>query len=145
MLKIAMFSRGIQAARGREARRFTMFLLVGGLNTLVGYGFFVALHAAGLPPTPAVIGATILGVLFNFMSTGRIVFASSDASLLPRFLAVYAVQCAINIVSLRILTAAGLNVLVAQAVIVGVLAVLTFLAMKKFVFRSAPPRDPAAS
>ena len=145
MLKLAKSSRAIRAARASETRRFALFLLVGGINTLVGYGFFVALHAAGLYPALAVIGATVLGVVFNFLSTGRIVFASSDVSILPRFLAVYVIQCAANIGSLHVLTAIGVQVLVAEALIVGVLAVLTYIAMKRFVFRGSRPRDPAAS
>jgi len=115
-----------------------LFLAVGGLNTLVGYGFFVAFHALGLELTPAVICATIAGVLFNFLSTGRIVFASRGMNLLPRFLAVYAVQCGLNLVMLHALLTAGLSILLAEAIAMALLAVATYLAMKKFVFADAP-------
>jgi putative flippase GtrA len=118
----------------REMRRFALFLAVGGLNTLVGYGFFVALTLAGLDPTASVIGATIFGLSFNFFSTGRVVFQASGIHLLPRFLAVYAAQCALNVLLLQAVTAAGVPVLVAQAIITLFLAVATFFAMRRFVF-----------
>lgn len=111
--------------------------MVGGLNTLVGYGFFVALTYAGLGKTLAVIGATTLGVLFNFLSTGKIVFGSGDLSLLPRFIGVYVVQCTANVLLLKALVAAGVQLLLAEAMILAVLAVGTFFAMRRFVFSGA--------
>lgn len=134
-----------RVARSSEGRRFVLFLAVGGLNTLVGYGFFVAFHMFGLTPTPAVICATIAGVLFNFLSTGRIVFASQGIDRLPRFLAVYAVQCAANLLMLHALVAAGLSILFAEAIVIALLAVATYVAMKKFVFVDAPLHGPTAS
>jgi putative flippase GtrA len=123
--------------RDPEGRRFLIFLMVGGLNTLVGYCFFVALTYAGLGKTLAVVGATALGVLFNFFSTGRIVFDSGNLSLLPRFIGVYIVQCAANILLLNALTALGVHLLVAEAIILSALAVGTFFAMRRFVFNVA--------
>jgi putative flippase GtrA len=131
--------------RDRELRRFALFLAVGLLNTGVGYILFVLLHALGAGPALAVIGATILGLLFNFVSTGRIVFASAGLHLLPRFIGVYAVQCAANIVLLHLLVRFGVPLLVAEALILAALAVATFFAMRRFVFSGAPPRRTAAS
>jgi putative flippase GtrA len=142
--KISRLGQLGRLARASEAGRFLLFLAVGGLNTLVGYVFFLALHALGLPPTPAVVGATILGVAFNYLSTGRIVFASGGVNRLPRFLAVYAVQCAANLLMLHALLALGLSVLFAEAIVMAVLAVATYVAMKKFVFADLPPRGRTA-
>ena len=128
-------------SRDPEVRRFVVFLIIGGLNTLVGYGFFVALSWLGLVPTLAVIGATILGVLFNFMSTGRIVFGSRTIHVLPRFIAVYVVQCAANVAMLHSLLNVGLSLLVAEAIVLVVLAIATFFAMRKYVFPAAPQAD----
>jgi putative flippase GtrA len=141
-LKIAQLWR---VARSSEGGRFLLFLAVGGMNTLVGYAFFVAFHAAGLAPVPAVICATVAGVLFNFLSTGRIVFGSSRKSLLPRFVAVYAVQCAANLALLHGLLGAGFSILFAEAIVMALLAVATYFAMKKFVFPNAPASGPNAS
>jgi putative flippase GtrA len=120
-----------------EARRFVLFLFVGGLNTLVNYLFFVALVSVGLGQTLGVIAATALGILFNFFSTGRIVFRSEKISLLPRFIGVYLVQCALNILLLRAAVGMGVHLLVAEAIILFVLAIGTFFAMRRFVFSAA--------
>ena len=96
------------------------------------------LNLAGLSPAAAVIAATILGALFNFQSIGRLVFGQSGRRLLPRFLAVYSGQCALNILALRALATAGLPPLVAEALVLPPLAVLTYLAMRRFVYGSRP-------
>ncbi len=117
-----------------DQRQFVLFLAVGGLNTLVGYAIFAGLVLAGAGPALAAIGSTILGVLFNFGSTGRLVFGSRDPRVLPRFIAVYVVQCAANIGLLRLAAAAGIAALAAEFVILPVLAVASFLLMRRFVF-----------
>ena len=127
--------------KNAEARRFVLFLAVGGLNTLVGYAIFAALIWAGAGPAGAAVGATVLGALFNFRSIGRLVFRNGNNKLLPRFLLVYAVQCAANIGLLRATAAMGVPTLLAEAAILPVLAVLTYLAMRRFVFPAPAPQD----
>lgn len=120
--------------RAGELRRFLTFLVIGGLNTLVGYGIFAALILAGLPTPAAVILGTILGVLFNFLSTGGVVFRNRAGRLLPRFLAVYAVQMGLNVAALTALERAGLHPLIAGALVLPPLVVFTYLSMRRFVF-----------
>ncbi|HEX8534124.1 MAG TPA: GtrA family protein [Allosphingosinicella sp.] len=117
-----------------ELRRFVRFLFVGGLNTLVGYAIFAALILIGLSVTAAVIVGTVLGVLFNFVSTGRIVFGSKAGRLLPRFIAVYVVQMGLSIAALHALERAGIEPLIAGALVLPLLAVFTYFAMRRFVF-----------
>jgi len=114
--------------------QFVRFLAVGSLNFAFYYSLFASLHLLGLPPTQAVVIATMIAVVFNFFTTGKMVFGNRRARLLPRFIAVYVVQTFLNIGSLRLLMAAGVPVLIAEAIVIGVLAVLTFFALKRFVF-----------
>jgi putative flippase GtrA len=125
-------------ATGAETRKFVRFLLVGGLNTVVGYLIFAALYALGTGYAGAAVGSTVLGAAFNFRSTGLLVFGSRDNRLLPRFLLVYTLQCAANIGLLRSAIALGVATLVAEAFILPLLAILTYLAMRRFVFRPPP-------
>ncbi len=125
--------------RAGQVRLFVKFLIIGGVNTVVGYSLFAGLILSGVASGVAVLISATLGTLFNFMSTGRVVFASSSASLLPRFLAVYAGQCVVNIAMLHSLEAAGLHPLVAQAVLIPPVAILTFLALRQFVFDASDP------
>lgn len=121
--------------RDPELRRFAAFLIVGGVNTLVGYGLFAALILLGLPTPAAAILGTILGLLFNFLSTGGLVFKKRSGQLLPRFIGVYVVQMGLNVAALRALEGAGLHPLVAGALVLPPLAIFTYFALKRFVFR----------
>jgi putative flippase GtrA len=120
--------------RKPELRRFVRFLFVGGLNTLVGYLIFAALILVGLPVAAAVVFGTILGVLFNFFSTGAVVFQNASGRLLPRFLGVYVAQMGLNIAAMTGLESAGVHPLVAGAFVLPPLAVFTYFAMRRFVF-----------
>lgn len=125
----------IRAALTRGERgKFLKFLAVGGLNTLVGYGLFAGFILMGAPSFTALAGSTMLGVLFNFKSIGKLVFRSGDPRRLPRFVAVYAVQFLVNLGGLHALQAAGLSPLVAQLILLPLLAIGSFLAMRRFVF-----------
>ncbi len=120
--------------RAAEVRQFIKFLIVGGLNTLVGYLIFSAFIVGGMDSAVAVIATTIIGALFNFASTGWIVFRSSETTLLPRFVIVYAGQCVVNLAMLRALETLGVAPLVAQALLLPVLTILSYLSMRQFVF-----------
>ena len=60
-----------------KKHKFVRFLLVGVLNTLFGYFSFATLIIIGLDYKLAALLATIIGVLFNFQTTGRLVFGLS--------------------------------------------------------------------
>jgi putative flippase GtrA len=118
-------------------RRFFRFLIAGGVNTLFGYAAYGALVLAGIVPHVAVIGSTIAGVLFNFLSTGT-VFGARDARLLPRFAIAYGLMLALNMVLLDLCLRVGLGPFAGQGVAVAILCPLNFLVLRRFVF-AAPP------
>ena len=120
--------------RKPEARRFVRFLFIGGVNTLVGYLIFAALILVGLPTPAAVVVGTILAVLFNFFSTGTVVFQNASGRLLPRFVGVYVAQMGLNIAAMAVLEKAGFHPLIGGALLLLPLAVFTYLAMRRFVF-----------
>lgn len=120
------------------ATRFVRFVGIGVLNTLIGYALFAGFIMAGASTMIAVVASTALGALFNFGSIGVIVFSSSDITLLPRFLAVYVGQCAINSLLLAGLAIIGLGPLLAQLLLLPLLASGTYLAMRRWVFQDRP-------
>jgi putative flippase GtrA len=114
-------------------RRFVTYLLVGALNTAFGYGSFAVLVLWGLHYAAAAALATVLGILFNFQTTGRIVFKSRDPSLLFRFMGVYGVTYVVNVGALRLLQGRA-DVLLVQAGLVLPMAALAFLLHQRFTF-----------
>ena len=119
----------------RVDRKFMKFLFVGALNTAFGYSvyaFFVTLHASH---NIALTIQYILGVLWNFKTTGVIVFKNHDNSRIIRFFMSYVITYSINLVCLNFLVHFGLGKYISQAVMVLPMAVLSFLIFKTFVFK----------
>jgi putative flippase GtrA len=120
----------------RPRREFLRFLAVGVLNSLFGYGIFATLLLAGMHYSLALLLATVAGVLFNFKTTGILVFGSRDNRLLFRFVATYAVVYAVNVSLLKALLLAGLDPYLAGALLVLPVATLAFVLNRKLVFNN---------
>lgn len=113
------------------------FLVVGGLNTLVGYALFAAFYLVSGQRQASLIGATVIGVIFNYFTTGRLVFAARGHGALLPFILGYAVVLGLNMVALEILTRAGAPALLAQAIALPMSVALSYLANRYFVFARA--------
>jgi len=114
------------------------FAAVGVLNTAFGYLIYAVMLWVGLNYAAAAAVATVLGVIFNFKSTGRLVFGSNNNRLLFRFVGVYAFVYAMNVLGLTFLTALGLSPYMAGLLTLLPAAVLAFVLNKTFVFRASP-------
>lgn len=112
------------------------FMAVGAANTAFSYIAFAGLTALGCPDVLAVPTAMAVSVAFNFLSYGKLVFASLDPRCLPRFIAVYLCLCACDVLALRTLLRIGLDTYAAQAVLVVPLAALAYLLNDRWVFRA---------
>ena len=116
---------------------FLRFVLTGALNTGFGYASYAALVLTGMPLWLAVAGSTTLAIVFNFFSYGGLVFGNTSAAVMPRFLGFYCSLGLTNFGLLRLLGSWGLGPLLAQALLLPVLAVLGYLGMRTLVY-SAP-------
>ena len=117
-------------------RQLISFLLVGILNTAFGYGLFALFIYIGLYYPLAVLLSTILGVLFNFKTIGKLVFGSSDNGLILRFALVYVITYFLNIFFLWLFKWLGFdNMYINGFVLLIPLAAVSFLLNKFFVFR----------
>ncbi|HIU92968.1 MAG TPA: GtrA family protein [Candidatus Limenecus avicola] len=114
---------------------FVKFILVGILNTAFGYGAFALLMYTGLHYSAAVVLSTIAGILFNFKTTGVLVFKNKDNSLIFKFIAVYTLVCITGIIILRLAEIAHINLYFAGLVSTGICAVTAFLLNKNWVFK----------
>lgn len=125
--------------------QFLRFLAVGVLNTAFGYGVFAGLVLAGTPPMPALVCAYLLGVPFNYATTGRWVFGGIPRTFrsFARFVAAYVVIYAFNAVLYRAVEAwVGLPLL-AQALCLPMVAVFSFLLFRLHVFKDPAPTGQA--
>ena len=122
--------------RVRPTAKFVRFMIAGFVNTLFGYAIFAGLTRLGCPDVLAVPAAMTVGVAFNFLSYGKMVFASLDPRRLPRFVAAYLCVYACNLLGLRALARLGLDAYGAQAILVFPLAALAYVLNDRWVFRA---------
>jgi putative flippase GtrA len=124
------------------------FLVVGGINTVVGFGIFVACsesvghfvdHQFGkLAGSLVTVGIShVLAVLFAFVMHRRFVFRVRGHVLrdFVRFESVYLTGLGINAVALPVLVELGLSRIPAQAIIVAATTLLTYFGHRHFSFR----------
>ncbi len=122
---------------------FIRFLIVGVVNTAFSYTLYAILILTGLPYLWAFSISYIIGVLFNFQTFGRLVFKNKNNKLIFRFIGVYVVIYLLNAEGLRIADALNFNIehktkmLIASAILVLPMAMLSFVLNKLFVFRGA--------
>jgi len=128
-----------QAGLSEEAGRIARYVIVGGLNTGFGYASYAVLVLLGLPLGLAVAGSTVLALLFNFYSYGALVFGSTAGRLLPRFLGFYVVLGLANFALLRALAGAGAGPLLAQMLLLPLLAAGGYFGLRRFVFGQRRP------
>lgn len=114
------------------------FLIVGAGNTVVGYFLYLAGLWIGLPYQVALVCATIFGTIFNFFSTGHIVFANRASSKFVKFAIVYGVTLIVNLTFLTLLVRSGVSKPLAQAILLPLVVILSFFLNKQFVFGNLP-------
>ncbi len=114
---------------------FIKFILVGILNTLFGYFIFACLLFCGLHYAVAVVLGTIIAILFNFKTTGKIVFKNNDNKLIFRFITLYAMISIVNIGFLKIAKILDINLYIAAFFLTGFMAIISFLVNKNWVFK----------
>ena len=116
------------------ANRLIRFLFVGGINTLFGYIVFASLILLQIHYSIASLLSTILGILFNFFTTGRIVFNNDNPKLLFRFFGVYGITYLFNLLFLRIFDTCKVNLLIAGILLILPSSFLSYTLNKSFVF-----------
>jgi putative flippase GtrA len=116
--------------------QFIRFLFTGGINTIFGYGVYTLLVLAGLDYQIALLISTILGVIFNFFTTGRIVFFNKNLLLIFKFILTYIVVYIVNVILLKIFVGAGLGPIISQAICLPLMVILSYVLNKYLVFKN---------
>ena len=119
--------------------KFTLFqkyILIGGVNTLFGYGIFALCLFLGFHYSLSVLIATVLGVLFNFQTYGRIVFEGHSNRLIGRFVSVYILIYFINVLLIALLDFFRVDLYIAGVIVLFPTAYLGYLLNKRLVWKT---------
>ncbi len=120
----------------RFERKFIKFLFVGFINTLFSYVIYALCVTILSRPTLSLGVSYIIGIMFNFQTTGRIVFKNSDNKLIVKFFLCYITTFFVNRYFLDTLVADfHVDKYLSQAILVFPIAMLSFLLLKNFVFK----------
>ena len=120
----------------QESRRFARFIAVGLLNTAFGYGIFALVLFCGFHYVWASLLSTILGILFNFFATGRLVFNNRDNSRLGKFFCMYGVSFIFGLAGLAFLDKMGIDLYIAGLILIPPSAIFTYALNRFFVFQT---------
>lgn len=130
-----LVQRGIEIFHKYVQNKFIRFIFVGGINTVFGLGVYCLMIWIGLSYIWATLISQILGVLFNFMTTGTLVFENNDKKLIFKFILCYVLTYFINVGINRVLQLAfGLNEYFSGIVAIIISALISFLILKFFVY-----------
>ena len=113
------------------------YLIVGGVNTVVGYSIFAIFIFFGFHYSLAVLIATILGVLFNFQSYGRLVFKNYSWYLLVRYITGYIIIYFVNLILLLIFDLLVSNLYISGLMCTPFMAYLGYLLNKRYVWKTS--------
>lgn len=106
------------------------------MNTAFGYFLFSFFIFLKFHYSLAVLFATILAVIFNFKSIGKLVFKINNNSLIFRFFAVYGVTYLLNVALLPLVADSfHLDMYLAGASLLLPMAAISFTLHRLFVFK----------
>ncbi|WGU93824.1 GtrA family protein [Paenibacillus dendritiformis] len=114
--------------------QFYKFIVVGGINTLFGYIVFSLFIFIGAHYSLASLLSTIIGVLFNFKTTGSLVFKNNNNKLLLKFCLSYGITYILNILLLSLLKK-FFSMYAAAAILIFPMALVSYVLNKRFVFK----------
>ena len=114
------------------------FLSAGVLNTVFGYSVYAVLLFIKVHYLVALFVATVAGVVFNYISFGRIVFNGHGGwFVFGKFVIAYALIYVVNAVLLRILMAYFLlNPYLGQVICIPISILLSWLLMNYWVYKN---------
>ena len=122
--------------------RLFRFFVIGAVNTLFSYLIYAGAILLGMHYTLAMLISTVLGIIFNFFTTGKVVFRSLEGRRFFLFVLVYAVTYVVNILLLRLLVdGIHINKLIAGALVTLPVALLSYYLNARWTFRGVDSRS----
>jgi putative flippase GtrA len=120
-----------------KTTQIARFVGVGLINTVVGYGIYASLVLLAVPYLAALLIATVMGVIFNYFSIGRLVFrARGGVIVFGKFIAAYGLVYIINAAALdAAIMYFRFNPYVGQALCVPLSVIVSWLLMNHWVYK----------
>ena len=112
------------------------FLAAGGVNTLFGFAAYSLSIAAGITVWLALLVGMLLGTVFNFFTIGGYAFRELSPARFPRFVLCYLLVYFVNLGLIELILTLLNNKILAQAILVFPMAMLSYFLMARFVFHS---------
>ncbi len=132
---MSFLQKGIDLFHKYIQNKFIRFIFVGGLNTAFGLGVYCLMIWIGLSYIWATLISQVLGVLFNFMTTGTLVFENNDKRLIFRFILSYVLTYFINVGTNKALQVSlGVNEYFSGIGAILISALASFFILKIFVY-----------
>jgi putative flippase GtrA len=124
--------------------RLVRFLVIGAVNTAFSYLIYALLVLIGLHYSLATLISTVLGIIFNFFTTGRIVFRNMDNRRFIRFILVYAFTYLVNVLFLKgLVEGLSMDKLLAGALVTLPVALLSYYLNSIWTFRNSTSNEGA--
>lgn len=121
--------------------RVVRFLLVGVLNSAFGLAVFSGVVWMGQGTVTALLAGNAAGLVFNFLTTGGLVFRTLALHRVSKFAACYASTLLINYGLLEVLTPVVKDKIVAQAILTLPMAAVSYAIMTLWVFKNTTDSD----
>ncbi len=116
--------------------RFVRFIIVGGLNSLFGYSVYSLMIWIGLSYIWATLVSQIMGILFNFKTTGMLVFENTNKRLIVNFILSYVFIYCVNVGTNKALQVLlDCNTYLSGVGAAAVSAICSFYILKTFVYK----------
>lgn len=114
------------------------FLSAGVLNTVFGYAVYAALLFIKTPYLIALLVATVIGVVFNYFSFGRIAFQGHGGwRVFTKFVIAYGLIYSANALLLKVFTEDFLlNPYLGQIICIPISVLLSWLLMNYWVYKN---------
>ena len=115
-------------------KQFIVFLLIGGLNTLVGYGVYAFFIFIGFHYMYASLFSRFFGFIFNFLTMGKLVFKKLDIKLIKKFITFNIITYFLLIMLIKLFILWKVNIYLSGLIAGRLMSIISYLINKYLVF-----------
>lgn len=117
-----------------QPSEFISFVAIGALNTCFGYGVYALLVFMGYQPPLALLAGNLLGIGFNFVTFGKVVFRNLNWKRAPHFLVIYGINYLGNVGMLSVVQRYVPSPYVAYLIVLPISVVFLYFALRRFAY-----------